>query len=237
VRPRPTPTPDVPTAGATAAAAVLAAAAALAAAAVALAACGRPPPPPPATADDLAAYLAGLAAGDPAAAAREVAGWPLDRALWERTLVEPYRGLWAEIAPQARLRALAAQLRQLRPGAVTARRHYAGDPRLTPGQLWQRWALPPLYPSFVAELDGRPLDAVFLHDGARWRALAGLDEQILARVRALDPACAAHLAAVAQSTDCASACWEAAEAALRSQRDRFARGCHLAATLCGKRAP
>lgn len=207
---------------------------ALAAAAVALAACGRPPPPAPATADDLAAYLAGLAAGDPAAAARELAGWPLDRALWERTLVEPYRGLWAEIAPQARLRALAAQLR---PGAVTARRHYAGDPRLTPGQLWQRWALPPLYPSFVAELDGQPLDAVFLHDGARWRALAGLDEQILARVRALDPACAAHLAAAARSTDCASACWEVAEAALRSQLDRFARGCHLAANLCGKRAP
>jgi hypothetical protein len=220
VRPRRAPTP------------IALAAAALAAAA--LAACDRPPPPPPATADDLAAYLAGLAAGDPAAAARELAGWPLDRALWERALVEPYRSLWAEIAPEARLRALAGQLR---PGAVTARRHYAGDPRLTPGQLWQRWALPPLYPSFVAELDGRPLDAVFLHDGARWRALAGLDEQILARVRALDPACAAHLAAVVGSIDCASACWEVAEAALRNQRDRFARSCHLAANLCGKRTP
>jgi len=204
------------------------------AAIAALAACGRAPAPAPGTADDLAAYLAGLAAGDPDEAARELARWPLDRALWRRTLVEPYRALWDEIAPGERLRALRGELRR---GAVTARRHYAGDPRLTPGQLWQRWALPPLYPSFVVEIDGRPLDTVFLHDGVRWRALAGLEERIDARVRALDPGCAADLAGVIGSTDCASAGWAVADAALRNNPDQFARTCRLTAILCGKRSP
>ena len=222
----------------------LAACAALAA----LATCSRAPaPPPPGTADDLAAYIARLAAGEPDAAARELARWPLDRALWQRTVVEPYRARWAELSPAPRLRAIATQLR---PGTVTARRHYADDPRLTPGQLWQRWALPPLYPSFVVELGGRPLDTVFLHDGARWRALAGLDDLIDARVRARDPGCAAHLAAATGSADCAGAAWAVADAALRSvdpgdpadpagaaHRDHFARTCHLAANLCGKRSP
>jgi len=244
------------------AAPALAACSALALAlALALAACRRAPAgPPPGSADDLAAYLGRLAA-DPEAAARELPRWPLDRALWQRTVVEPYRARWEELAPAARLRALAGQLR---PGAVTVRRHYADDPRLTPGQLWQRWALPPLYPSFVAELDGRPLDAVFLHDGARWRTLAGLDDLIYARVHALDPSCAAFLLAVTASHDCASGAWAVADAALRAppptpppipsptpptpeplppaapapaDRDRFGRTCHIAANLCGKRSP
>ncbi len=206
-------------------------------AALATAACGRAPAPAPApgTADDLAAYIAGLAAGDPAVTARELAQWPLDRARWERTLVEPYRALWGEVAPGGRLRALGGELRR---GAVAARRHYADDPRLTPGQLWQRWALPPLYPSFVVEIDGRPLDAVFLHDGVRWRALAGLDELILARVRALDPGCASHLAGVIGAAGCASAAWAVANAALRTHdRDQLARTCRIAESLCGKRSP
>jgi hypothetical protein len=221
---------------------------ALALAAGAVAACGRAPAPapPPGTADELAAYiasLASLAAGAPEAAAGELARWPLDRALWQRTLVEPYRARWDELSPGGRLRALGGELRR---GAVTARRHYAGDPRLTPGQLWQRWALPPLYPSFVVEIDGRPLDTVFLHDGARWRALAGLDDLIWARVRALDPGCAAHLAGVIASADCASAGWAIADAALRTagaerseakDLDRFMRSCSLAMNLCGKRSP
>jgi len=220
------------------------------AALAALAACRRAPAPPPGTAEDLAAYLAGLAAGDPEAAARELARWPLDRALWQRTVVGPYRAVWDQLAPEGRLRALRGELRR---GAVTARRHYAGDPRLTPGQFWQRWALPPLYPSFVVEIDGRPLDTVFLHDGVRWRALAGLDELIAARVRTLDPGCAALLDGVIASAACASACWAVADAALRigarggpspgeqpgehDRRDPFARSCRIAANLCGKRSP
>jgi hypothetical protein len=216
---------------------MLAAVAALAAlaAAAALAGCDRAPAaPPPGTADDLAAYIARLAAAGPDAAARELARWPLDRALWERTLVEPYRALWPEVAPEGRLRALGGELR---PGAVTARRHYADDPRLTPGQLWQRWALPPLYPSFVVEIDGRPLDTVFLHDGVRWRALAGLEERIAAAVRALEPGCASHLAGVVRSTGCASAAWAVADAALRKDRHQLARTCRIAESLCGKPPP
>jgi hypothetical protein len=197
-------------------------------------ACGRAPAPAQATAEDLAAYVAGLAARDPEAVARELAGWPLDRGLWQRTVVDPYRDRWEQLAPDGRLRALAGALR---PGAVTARRHYARDPRLTPRQLWQRWALPPLYPSFVVELDGRPLDTVFLHDGVRWRALVGLDELIEGAVRSLDPGCVAHLAGAVASGDCASAGWAVADAALRTDRARLARSCHIAATLCGKRSP
>ena len=53
-----------------------------------------------------------------------------------------------------------------------------------------RWALPVQYPSMVAELAGAPIDTVFVRDGSGWRALAGLDDLLLARVRALDPACA-----------------------------------------------
>ena len=213
-----------------------------AAAALALAACGRDaaPPPAPPTAGDLAAYLGDLATRDPAEIAAELARWPLDRALWRRTLVAPYRALFDACRPGDRLRALRDGLRR---GAVTARRHYAGDPRLTPGQAWLRWAVPPLYPSFVAELDGRPLDTVFLHDGARWRALAGLDDLIAARVRALDAVCAEHLARVVASTDCANAGWAIADAALRIDgesrldRERFVRACRIATSLCGKRSP
>ena len=218
------------------------AAAALAAAALALAACGRDPAPPPPrappTAGELAAYLGDLAARDPAEVAAELARWPLDRALWRRTLVEPYRAQFEACRPDDRLRVLRDGLRR---GAVTARRHYAGDPRLTPGQAWLRWALPPLYPSFVAELDGRPLDTVFLHDGEHWRALVGLDDLIAARVRTLDAACAEHLAGVVAAAGCADASWAVADAALRTDpaggTERFARACRIAASLCGKRSP
>jgi hypothetical protein len=216
-----------------------AAAAVIAAAALVLVACNRGSgsPPPQPTAEELAAYLGGLAARDPADIAEELAGWPLDRELWRRTLVEPYRELFEACRPDDRLRALKAGLRR---GAVAARRHYAGDRRLTPGQAWLRWALPPLYPSFVAEIDGQPLDTVFLHDGARWRALVGLDDLIAARVRARDPACAEHLDGAVASTGCATAAWAIADAALRTgptAPDRVARACRIAATLCGKRSP
>jgi hypothetical protein len=197
-------------------------------------ACGRAPAPAQATAEDLTAYIAGLATGDLDVAARELAAWPLDRGLWQRTVVDPYRDRWEQLAPDRRLRALAGSLH---PGVVTARRHYARDPRLTPRQLWQRWALPPLYPSFVVEIDGHPLETVFLHDGARWRALVGLDDLIEGAVRSLDPSCAAHLAGAAASGDCASAGWAVADAALRTDRARLTRSCHIAATLCGKRSP
>lgn len=205
--------------------------------AAATAACRRAAPPAPPTAEGLAAYVADLAAraaGDPAAAARELAGWPLDAALWQRTVVAPYRARFADVNPAPRLAALAAALAAAPAGPVTARRHYAGDAHLTPGQAWLRWALPPLYPSYVAELAGRPLDTVLLHDGARWRALVGADDLIDRAARALDPACAELLRGAAASPACAKVGWMIADAALGTDRERFARACRIAATLCGK---
>jgi hypothetical protein len=192
-----------------------------------------------ASADDLVAYLRGVRSLDPAALAAELDRWPLDRARWTATLVEPYRALFDDNRPAPRLAALRAQLAApSSPAAkLTARAHFAGDARLTPGQAQLRWALPPLYPSFVVELDGIPLDTVFLHDGTRWRALAGLDELLAARVRALDESCATYLAHIGESHDCANAGWAIADAALRRNSERFTRACRIADNLCGKRSP
>ena len=123
------------------------------------------------------------------------------------------------------------------PAEVTARRHFAGDPRLTRAQARMRWAVPVQFPSAVAELAGRPLDTVFLHDGGHWRALVGLDELLLARARALDPACAERLALAGPTSRCTEVGWLVADAALRADRPRFAHACQLATTLCGTPDP
>jgi len=212
---------------------------ALAACAVALlaAGCHREIGPTPGSAEDLAAYLRGVAGADEATRRDAVAGWVLDEAAWRRIVVDPYRDVWRDyVAAFDRARpALVARLAAH--GAITTRRHYAGDPRLTRAQGRLRWAVPVQYPSMVAELGGAPIDTVFVYDGARWRALAGLDDVVLARARALDPACAALLARAGRIGHCGEVGWMIADAALRTQRARFAHACKLAASLCGNEAP
>jgi hypothetical protein len=146
--------------------------------------------------------------------------------------------------------------RLARPGPVTARRHFAGDLRLTPAEARDRWALPTLFPSLVAEAGGAPIDAVFVADGPAWRALVGLDQVVLARVAALDPGCAAHLALAGRPGHCADVGAAIADAALRAggraetlraqtlraqtlrkDGDQLAHVCRLAETLCGKGSP
>lgn len=202
----------------------------------ALGAC-RAPPPPPGSPEALAAYLETVAGAGEATRRRELAGWRLDPPLWDATVVEPYRPLHADYA-----RAFAAELPALvdqlaHPAQVTARRHYGGDPRLSLAQARERWALPTLFPSLVAEAGGAPIDAVFVADGGRWRALIGLDAAVRARVFALDPACAASLAAAGPAGRCTDVGAAIAEAALRTDRDRLAHVCRLAETLCGKGSP
>ncbi|HEU4732509.1 MAG TPA: hypothetical protein VFT22_31660 [Kofleriaceae bacterium] len=124
-----------------------------------------------------------------------------------------------------------------RGSAVTARRHFAGDPRLTPAQSRDRWALPVLYPSLVAEAGGAPIEAVFVPDGDRWSALIGLDTIVRARVAALAPACAADLALAGPTGRCAEVGAAIVMAALRTDRDQLAHVCRLADTLCGKGSP
>jgi hypothetical protein len=163
--------------------------------------------------------------------AREVASWKLDRATWDRTVVEVYRPLYEEYARafDAATPALIAQLANS--ATITTRAHYAGDPRLTLGQARARWALPVQFPSEVAELEGAALDTVFVRDGERWRAISGLDVVIRSRVEKLDPACAVHLD-VARTGRCSDVGWVIADAALRADPPRFAHACTLATNVC-----
>jgi hypothetical protein len=230
---------------------------ALCAAGLAVAACRPPPAPRSGSPEALAVYLQGVVGADAATRQRETAGWLLGPALWDATLTAVYRPLYPEYR-----RAFAAELpalvdRLALPGPVTARRHFAGDPRLTPAEARDRWALPTLFPSLVAEAGGAPIDAVFIADGPAWRALVGLDQVVLARVAALDPGCAAHLALAGppgHCTDVGAAIAEAAlragalqagalragalrAGALRKDDDQLAHVCRLAETLCGKGSP
>lgn len=201
--------------------------------------CSHAAPPGPAlgTPDDLAAYLRTLAGTDDATRRHAVAGWVLDEASWRRTVIDPYTPLWGAYirAFDAASPALVARLAS--PGEITARRHFAGDPRLTPAQARLRWALPVEYPSAVAELGGAPIDTVFVYDGTRWRALAGLDEVVLERVRLRDPACAALVAQAGPPGRCTEVGWLVADAALRTDQQRFVHACRLAATLCANASP
>jgi len=214
--------------------------AALAALAALGLACNAPPPAPgpkPGSPEHLAAYLSTIAGTDEATRERAVASWLVPEATWNRTLVIPWRSLYAEYAAgfAARVPAVAAQLAALDP--VTARRHYAGDRRLTLGEARLRWALPVQYPSDVAEVGGAPIDAVFLFDGERWRALLGVDELVLAHLRALAPACADKLALAGPLGRCSEVGYLVAAAALHGGGAELDRACRMAATLCGTPAP
>ena len=207
--------------------------------AIALAAvvgCRAEPPQQPGP-DELAAYLATIAGADATTRRRAVAGWELDRFAWNATIVDPFRGLWddyharfAQAAP-----ALVAQLAQA--GAITARRHFAGDPRLTRSQARLRWALPTLYPSAVAELAGAPIDTVFVYDGSAWRALAGLDESVRALVSHVDHECGDMLANAGPAGRCTELGWAIADAALRGDRAQLDHMCRLATPVCGTPSP
>jgi hypothetical protein len=205
---------------------------------LALVACREPPARPKAgTPEELAAYLKTVAGADEVTRKREVASWIVDETTWSRDVVEPYRALYGEYVAgfDRHVPALVAQLAPL--GEVTARRHFAGDRRLTPAEARMRWAVPVQFPSMVAELGGAPIDTVFVHDGARWRALVGLDPILLAHVAALDPECAKRIALAGPPGRCSEIGWLVADSALRLQRERFAHACQLATTLCGNPAP
>lgn len=183
-------------------------------------ACSRPAPAPaPGSPEALTAYLHG-------ATARDATGWILDQPAWDRIVVPPYRALWPEY--QAHFDAAIAPVVTQLPHAGAARRHFAGDPKLSGSQTRLRWALPVQYPSLVA--DG--IDTVFVWDGSGWRVLAGLDDLLLAHIRALDPACADRVAKAGPPGHCSEVGWFVADTALRGDAG-FARACQLAADACG----
>jgi hypothetical protein len=190
---------------------------------------------------ELGAYLGAITTDH---AASEVASWRLDEAAWRRIVVEPYRGLHADYAREFdRLApALAASLGR---GDVADREHFAGDPELTQDQAVARWAVPPLFPSRVATAGGAPLDVVFLRDGGRWRAIAGLGAIVHRHAVDLDlvanTRCSGLFAVERPHRELTKACrdatWPIADALLRSDRDRATRACKLAVNVCGKRSP
>jgi hypothetical protein len=176
--------------------------------------------------------LSEVAALDRDAREREIASWQFDVDGWRRTIVDPYRGVFDDYAKQFDARALAGFS-----GAIEARPHFADDPKLTPGQARARWALPVAFPSQVAMAGGLAIDAVFVRDGDRWRAITGIDHVIRSRIEARDRACSATIDRPQPSKRCRDVAWVVADAALRTDNTRFARACALAATACGTPSP
>jgi hypothetical protein len=89
-----------------------------------------------------------------------------------------------------------------------------------------RWTLPVMFPSYVDDKN------VFVKTATGWHSLAGLDEALLDRLRALDPACEQHVEAISPTGLCIQVAWQVADAGLRGQTDRFKHACQLAATSC-----
>lgn len=199
---------------------------------VVLCACHRDAPAP----SKLDAYLASLAGADEATRTAAVTSWKIDETTWQRVTTDPYRAAYADYARQFALATPALVARLDHAGTVRARPHFAGDPRLTQGQARARWAQPVQAPSEVAELDGAPIDAVFVRDGDAWRAIVGIDVIVHDRVAAMDPTCAAVFVALTPGP-CADSAWVVAEAALRTDRSRFARACAQATHLCATSRP
>jgi hypothetical protein len=204
---------------------------------LALVACSKPAAPAKPAAEQLVDYLSTVAGADDVTRQREVASWQLERPLWDRTLIDPYKTLYADYTRAFPAMAPALVARLAKAGALTARQHYGGDPRLTNAQSRDRWSLPPQFPSLVAELDGAPIDVVFVRDGDHWRALAGLDTIVRGRVDALDHDCAERFILAGPIGRCSDVSWVIADSALRNQRERFDHACTLAKTLCGTGSP
>ena len=196
-------------------------------------ACGseKAAPPPPPGPPPLAEYLRGLSKLDRDARTDEIRGWTMDGGTFRDLVVEPYAATWDIYDKQIRFETLGLERRFDGAPTVTTRAHYAGDPKLTLGQARARWALPVQYPSEVAELDGLPINVVFVRDGTRWRALTGIDIAVMRAAIVLEPACG-ELLGVVGTGECANVLWQVADAALREDRAMFGRACALAASLC-----
>jgi hypothetical protein len=178
--------------------------------------------------------LRGLVGKSAAELAPIVRSWQLTQPEFERTVVLFYKPLYAEYAREfaAAVPAIAAQLAAAH--EVHARRHWGGDRALANSQARDRWAVPTMYPSAVADLDGAPLPIVFVPAGDRWGTLAGLDAAVLARARAYDSGCADLLALAGPPGVCSDGGWMMANAALRADRAAFDRACQRARAMCNR---
>jgi hypothetical protein len=172
-----------------------------------------------------------------AAAAAILAGRELPAAAWPELVSErfrPHRGE-AAAAFAAAIPAAADELAALGRAAgalpIEVRWQYADDPQLAPAQARMRVALPVGRPGAIALAGGRPLAPIFVHDGARWRALLGLDDVVAARIAARDPACAAAYRAAAREP-CLAMSAPVIAAALDPDAAGLARACGRLAAAC-----
>ena len=149
----------------------------------------------------------------------------MPREVWNRVVVPPFTSLYDDYARSFAL--------TLGSGPWATRRHFAGDPALTPNQARARWLLPTMFPSEVAT----GIDAVFVPDGDRWFALAGIDRIIRARVDAMDASCGATIDVPEPSKMCRDAAFAVAHATLRTDATRFQHACAIAKTACAKSSP
>ena len=191
------------------------------------AACHRAEPP----SATLAELLTSVTTVDAATRERIVHAWKLDRETWQRVTTDPYRDLYADYARAFDAAEPILVTRVSHPGTIAVRPHFAGDPKLTLGQARARWAEPVQAPSEIAEIDGAPIDAVFVHEGTRWHVIVGIDAILRTHASAFDRGCAALLERTTSKL-CDDALWVVAEAALRGDRARFDHGCALAANAC-----
>ncbi len=150
----------------------------------------------------------------------------MPREVWNRVVVPPFTPLYDDYARSFAPPALGGEPR-------VTRRHFAGDPALTPNQARARWLLPALFPSEVVA----GVDAVFVPDGERWYALVGIDRIVRARVDAMDASCGETIDVPAPSKTCRDAAFAVASATLRTDAARFQHACAIAKTACVKSSP
>lgn len=171
------------------------------------AACGGEPRPP-----DLASLAAALARADH--------DWRVPRDRWAAVVTDAYLGHHDAYAAELARRPPAV------PTRAAPRWHYADDPALPPNLVHARWMLA----ARGAVVDG--VDAVFVHDGAAWRAIVDLDPILAPRAEAVAPGCAAAYADLAPR--CQHWAWAIADALLRDRPAAARVACERAVALgCG----
>lgn len=187
---------------------------------VVVAACASKAAPPPPEEPGLEGLRAHLDAGP-----RVVDTWRMPEATWRAIVSDAYVDHYADY-----VRLLDAARPALIAALETAPKtlpklQYVDDPALDGAQVRMRWIVPVGRPGTIA--DGVP--AVFLHDGAAWRALVPFDDVITAT---LPRDCAAAYLDN-DSKPCQEWSWEIGEAALRGRP--VARACGNAiAHACGR---
>jgi hypothetical protein len=203
------------------------------------------PPPDPATMGPAASLAAAvrelLARPDAPALERALADMQLDPVAFDDVLTAPYDRQYAGYQARfpAAVPALAAELRRLAaeddaPSAssVAIRRHYAGDARLSLQQARLRWALPVQAESWLVEVGGALVDAVWVRRHGRWFLLLGLDEATRQILAAAAPECAASVSRAGRPGGCSDAAWMALDGAMRGDAARVARACARAQHHC-----